>query len=58
MPPGYTADAQINAYAWKQQGRKRAIQAGLWAGTIVAALALLIWGWRRKRGTRAAAPPG
>lgn len=58
MPPGYTADAQINAYAWKQQGRKRAIQAGLWAGAIVAALALLIWGWRRKRRTRAAAPPG
>ncbi|HZG31700.1 MAG TPA: arylsulfatase [Sphingopyxis sp.] len=58
MPPGYTADAQINAYAWKQQGRKRAIQAGLWAGAIVAALALLIWSWRRKRRTRAAAPPG
>ncbi len=58
MPPGYTADAQINAYAWKQQGRKRAIQAGLWAGAIVAALALLIWGWRRKRRTRAATPPG
>jgi len=58
MPPGYTADAQINAYAWKQQGRKRAIQAGLWAGAIVATLTLLLWGWRRRRRAKAAPTPG
>ncbi|MGQ3100164.1 MAG: arylsulfatase [Sphingopyxis solisilvae] len=49
MPAGYTADEQINAYAWAQQGRKRAIKAGLWLGGGLLALALLIWSWRRRR---------
>jgi len=49
MPAGYTADEQINAYAWAQQGRKRAIKAGLWLGGGLLALALLIWRWRRRR---------
>jgi arylsulfatase/uncharacterized sulfatase len=48
MPAGYTADEQINAYAWQQQGKKRAIKAGLWLGGGLLALALLIWGWRRR----------
>jgi len=49
MPAGYTADEQINAYAWAQQGRKRAIKVGLWLGGGLLALALLIWSWRRRR---------
>ena len=52
MPAGYTADAQINAYAWEKQGKKRAIRAGLWLGGGIVALALLIWGLRRRRRTR------
>lgn len=46
MPAGYTADAQINRYAWEQQGKKRAIKAGLWLGGGLIALSALIWGWR------------
>ncbi|MBL9067256.1 MAG: arylsulfatase [Sphingopyxis sp.] len=49
MPAGYTANEQINAYAWQQQGRKRAIKAALWLGGGLLALALLIWGWRRRK---------
>ena len=49
MPAGYTADEQINRYAWEQQGRKRAIKAGLWLGGGLMALALLVWSWRRRR---------
>ncbi len=49
MPAGYTADEQINAYAWKQQGRKRAIQAGLWLGGGIAAIVGLLWWWRRRK---------
>ena len=49
MPAGYTADEQINAYAWAQQGRKRAIKAGLWLGGALLALALLVWSWRRRK---------
>ncbi len=49
MPAGYTADAQINQYAWEQQGKKRAIKAGLWLGGGLVAILALIWGWRRRR---------
>lgn len=52
MPAGYTADAQINLYGWRQQGRKRAIQAGLVAGAGLLAISALIWGWRRRRRAR------
>src|SRR3546814_18587398 len=52
MPPGYTADEQINRYAWEHQGRKRAIQAGAVLGGIVVALNALVWAWRRRRGAR------
>ncbi|KTE37393.1 MULTISPECIES: arylsulfatase [unclassified Sphingopyxis] len=55
MPAGYTADAQINQYAWEQQGKKRAIKAGLWLGGGIVALTALIWGWRRRRRARRAA---
>jgi arylsulfatase/uncharacterized sulfatase len=58
MPAGYTADAQINQYAWEQQGRKRAIEAGLWLGVGIFALTALIWGWRRRRRARRAASGG
>ncbi len=58
MPAGYTADAQINRYAWEQQGRKRAIEAGLWLGGGILALTALIWGWRRRRRARRAASGG
>ena len=49
MPAGYTANEQINAYAWQQQGKKRAIKAGLWLGGGLLALAWLIWGCRRRK---------
>src|SRR3546814_11200673 len=52
MPPGYTADEQINRYAWEHQGRKRAIQAGAVLGGIVVALIALLWVWRRRRRAR------
>jgi arylsulfatase A-like enzyme len=55
MPAGYTADAQINRYAWEQQGKKRAIKAGLWLGGGIVAFTALIWGWRRRRRARRAA---
>jgi len=58
MPAGYTADAQINRYAWEQQGRKRAIEAGLWLGGGILALTALIWGWRRRQRARRAASGG
>lgn len=58
MPAGYTADAQINRYAWEQQGKKRAIAAGLWLGGGIVALTALIWGWRRRRRARRAASGG
>ena len=48
MPVGYTADEQINRYAWEQQGRKRAIKAALWLGGGLIVLALLLWGRRRR----------
>ncbi|OHD09287.1 arylsulfatase [Sphingopyxis sp. RIFCSPHIGHO2_12_FULL_65_19] len=49
MPAGYTADEQINRYAFEQQGRKRLIRIGLWAGGIILLLAGLVWGFRRRR---------
>lgn len=52
MPAGYTADEQINRYAFEQQGRKRLIRLGLWGGGIVLLLAGLVWGLRRRRARR------
>ena len=49
MPAGYTADEQINRYAFEQQGRKRLIRLGLWVGGGLIAILVLIWGWRRRR---------
>ena len=49
MPVGYTADEQINLYAWRQQGKKRAIQAGVVLGGVIVSLALIFAGWRRRR---------
>lgn len=49
MPAGYTADEQINRYAFAQQGKPRLIRLGLWAGGIVVLLAGLVWGLRRRR---------
>jgi arylsulfatase/uncharacterized sulfatase len=52
MPAGYTADEQINRYAFEQQGRKRLIQLGLWVGGTVLLLSALGWSWRRRRRAR------
>lgn len=52
MPAGYTADEQINLYAWRQQGRKRAIQAGLVLGGAIVALSALLWLFVRRRRAR------
>lgn len=52
MPAGYTADEQINRYAFEQQGRKRLIQLGLWVGGILLLLSALVWHWRRRRRAR------
>lgn len=49
MPAGYTADEQINRYAWEQQGKPRAIRLGLWVGGILALLLGLAWGVRHRR---------
>lgn len=49
MPAGYTADEQINRYAFEQQGKPRLIRLGLWVGGIVAALSALVWRLRRRR---------
>jgi arylsulfatase A-like enzyme len=51
MPAGYTADEQINRYAFEQQGKPRLIRLGLWVGGIVVLLAGLVWGLRRRRRT-------
>src|SRR3546814_6367108 len=34
MPAGYTADEQINRYAFEQQGKPRLIRFGLWVGAF------------------------
>lgn len=49
MPAGYTADEQINAYAFERQGKPRLIRLGLWVGGIVLFLSGLVWGLRRRR---------
>ena len=49
MPAGYTADEQINRYAFEQQGRPRLIRFGLWVGAFVLLVSGLIWGLRRRR---------
>ncbi len=49
MPAGYTADEQINRYAFEQQGKPRLIRFGLWVGGIVLLLSALVWGLRRRR---------
>ena len=48
MPPGYTADAQINRYAFEQTGRPRLIRLGAWVGGVLIAILGLLW-WRRGR---------
>ncbi|HEV7340204.1 MAG TPA: arylsulfatase [Sphingopyxis sp.] len=52
MPAGYTADEQINRYAFEQQGRKRLIQLGLWVGGFVLLLSAFVGVWRRRRRAR------
>jgi arylsulfatase A-like enzyme len=49
MPAGYTADEQINRYAFEQQGKPRLIRFGLWVGAFVLLVSGLIWGLRRRR---------
>ena len=51
MPPGYTADAQINRYAFEQTGKPRLIRLGTWVGGILIAILGLLW-WRRVRRRR------
>ena len=55
MPAGYTADEQINAYAFAQQGKPRLIRLGLWVGGIVVLLSAFVWGLRRRRAHQAQA---
>ena len=52
MPAGYTADTQINLYAWEHQGKPRAIKAGLVLGGVLILLSALVWGWHRRRRAR------
>ena len=52
MPAGYTADEQINAYAFEHQGKPRLIRLGLWVGGIAVLLSALVWHWRRRRRAR------
>jgi arylsulfatase A-like enzyme len=52
MPAGYTADEQINRYAFERQGKPRLIRLGLWIGGIVVLLSALVWGLRRRRRAR------
>lgn len=52
MPAGYTADEQINRYAFEQRGRAILIRMGLWAGGILLAVSALVWAFRRRRRTR------
>ena len=49
MPAGYTADEQINRYAFEHQGKPRLIRFGLWVGAFVLLLSGLIWALRRRR---------
>ena len=52
MPAGYTADEQINRYAFEHQGKPRLIRFGLWVGAFVLLVSGLIWGLRRRRRAR------
>ncbi len=52
MPAGYTADEQINRYAFEHQGKPRLIRLGLWVGGIVVLLSALVWNWCRRRRAR------
>ena len=52
MPAGYTADEQINRYAFEQQGKPRLIRFGLWVGAFALLVSGLIWGLRRRRRAR------
>ncbi|SEH19382.1 arylsulfatase/uncharacterized sulfatase [Sphingopyxis sp. YR583] len=52
MPAGYTADEQINRYAFEHQGKPRLIRLGLWVGGIALLLSALVWNWRRRRRAR------
>ena len=52
MPAGYTADEQINRYAFEQQGKPRLIRFGLWVGAFAVLVSGLIWGFRRRRRAR------
>lgn len=52
MPAGYTADEQINQYAWERQGRPRAIKAALIVGGGLLLLSAIVWRWVRRRRTR------
>ena len=49
MPAGYTADEQINQYAWERQGRPRAIKAALIVGGGLLLLSAIVWRWIRRR---------
>ncbi|WP_447764680.1 arylsulfatase [Sphingopyxis panaciterrae] len=52
MPAGYTADEQINRYAFERQGKPRLIRLCLWMGGAALLLSALVWGWRRWRRAR------
>jgi arylsulfatase A-like enzyme len=52
MPAGYTADEQINRYAFEHQGKPRLIKLGLWVGGVILLLSALIWSLRRRRRAR------
>ncbi|WP_422062054.1 arylsulfatase [Sphingopyxis sp.] len=52
MPAGYTADDQINQYAWEHQGKPRAIKAGLVLGGVLSLMSALVWRWLRRRRAR------
>jgi arylsulfatase A-like enzyme len=49
MPPGYTADDQINENAFTNNMKPRLMRAAPWVlGGVIALIALLFW-WRRRR---------
>ena len=52
MPAGYTADEQIQRYAFEKRGRPQLIRLGMMAGAAVLALSALVWFWRRRRRAR------
>ncbi|WP_052072301.1 arylsulfatase [Sphingopyxis sp. MWB1] len=52
MPPGYTADKQIQLYAYEQRGRKMMIRLALFGGGTLAILSAGIWFLVRRRRAR------